>query len=298
MTKFAFVFFVWSHVAVSSLGCERRNYAGMCPEGWLAAGVCQAPLSYAGPCPGTASLGDFSEGMKRQFEQNCRVQWPCEAACVSDYSLPCPQGWVDMGNGVCDAPALYDNHCLKHVRMHSEEFKRSFAAECGVHWPCLNSCSQDFGQPCPEGWGAFEGVCEAPATYVGPCAPFANLQDLTIQDKAQYAALCQTNFPCRTQSQGMPDCEPTDDPCPKGWEQKGSSVGVCVGAQYKGPCRPQIDVAAIGLIGKHKFMESCGLQWDCKANLAATVDSAAPGPMMISRSGPVDFDGFVVDPSI
>ena len=66
----------------------------------------------------------------------------------------------------------------------------------------------------------------------------------------------------------MPDCEPTDDPCPKGdasnrdihfrsivneaqdlasylkhmvpvvlrasgWEQKGSSVGVCVGAQYK-----------------------------------------------------------------
>lgn len=66
----------------------------------------------------------------------------------------------------------------------------------------------------------------------------------------------------------MPDCEPTDDPCPKGdrcnrdihfrsivneaqelapdlthmvhvvlrapgWEQKGSSVGVCVGAKYK-----------------------------------------------------------------
>ena len=94
MTKFAFAFFVWSHVAVSSLGCERRNYAGMCPEGWVAAGVCQAPLSYAGgltiyyflscilrvgivgPCAGTASLGDFSEGMKRQFEQNCRVQ--CE----------------------------------------------------------------------------------------------------------------------------------------------------------------------------------------------------------------------------
>ena len=94
MAKFMFSVFVWSHVAVFSLGCERRNYVGMCPEGWVAAGVCLAPLSYggrfsfyfllscnllvmiAGPCAGTASLGDFSEGMKRQFEENCRVQ--CE----------------------------------------------------------------------------------------------------------------------------------------------------------------------------------------------------------------------------
>ena len=79
-------------------------------------------VAIAGPCAGTASLGDFSEGMKRQFEENCRVQceepwktgqetqeppclfvWrlagPCLAACVSDYSLPCPQDWVDMGSG-------------------------------------------------------------------------------------------------------------------------------------------------------------------------------------------------------
>lgn len=36
-----------------------------------------APLVViVGPCAGTASLGDFSEGMKRQFEENCRVQ--CE----------------------------------------------------------------------------------------------------------------------------------------------------------------------------------------------------------------------------
>ena len=33
-------------------------------------------VAIAGPCAGTASLGDFSEGMKRQFEENCRVQ--CE----------------------------------------------------------------------------------------------------------------------------------------------------------------------------------------------------------------------------
>lgn len=81
-------------------------------------------------------------------------------------------------------------------------------------------------------------------------------------------ALCQTNFPCQTLSLGKPECEPTDDPCPKGdknnkdihiriienkalepasrltyvghaalrvagWEQKGSSAGVCVGVQYQ-----------------------------------------------------------------
>lgn len=38
----------------------------------------------------------------------------------------------------------------------------------------------------------------------------------------------------------------------------------------------------------------CDLEWDCKANVPSTMNSAAPGPMMMSRSGPVDFGACVV----
>merc|ERR1712139_365657 len=96
--------------------------------GWVSAGTgkCQAPLSYGGPCAAKAAMEDFSETAKQQFEAKCEVEWPCAEECVPDYSAACPVGWIDMGGGVCDAPLTYSHHCLKRVRMSSEDFKRNF----------------------------------------------------------------------------------------------------------------------------------------------------------------------------
>jgi len=153
-------------------GCQRRDYSARCPDGWTHAGKqCQAPLSYGGPCAASASAASSDE-VKQQFEAKCAVTWPCLEACTPDYGATCPQDWLDMGGGVCDAPLMYDHHCSKRARMFNVHFKRDFAVECSAHWPCLSECQQDFGRSCPEGWGTSDGLCEAPATYVGPCAPF------------------------------------------------------------------------------------------------------------------------------
>lgn len=91
------------------------------------------------------------------------------------------------------------------------------------------------------------------------------------------------------------DCEPTDDPCPKGWLQKGTSTPICEGAAYHGPCRPVMTVDAIEKIGKIKFMERCNVDWDCKPD-----PPQPPGPTLVSpggpmlESGPIDPDGDVI----
>lgn len=281
-------------------GCERRDYTGRCPEGWVPTGngKCAAPLSYGGPCSSTANIALYNEAMKQQWAAKCEAEWPC-VDCVRDYSQPCPIGWVDIGGGVCDAPLAYDHHCSMRVRMTNEQFKRSWGAECAVYWPCQKTCSkQDFGQACPEGWGAFDGICEAPPdrSYVGPCAPFANLQGLTEHDKAQYAALCQVEFACQSGQPEAPECQPSAAPCPKGWQHKGSSVGFCQGVLYEGPCRPLIAVDRLASIGKLKYMEMCGVEWDCVARspMGATAQALGPGRV---HSGPVGQEGRIVDPS-
>lgn len=282
---------------VCCLGCERRDYTGDCPDGWAAVGSqCQAPLSYGGPCLASNELRDYNDIMKQQFEEKCIVQWPCVDSCVPDYSKTCPLKWVDMGSGVCEAPSTYSRQCLKRVRMLNAIFKRSFATECAVNWPCQKLCEEDFGQPCPKDWAKFEGTCEAnPSSYVGPCAPFANLEGLSLQDKVQYAALCEVEFPCQVNVPAAPgaECEPTDAPCPQGWLRKGTKNGVCHGVHYRGPCRPVILISELVMIGNAKFMEMCGVDWECKDNSMAAAAPTAETSEVV-HSGPVDVDGRII----
>lgn len=291
-TCFCFqIAFVW--------GCS-RDYTSKCPVGWtVAAKQCQAPLSYRGPCATIANIEDGSDAMKQQFETKCSVTWPCVDMCPPDYGASCPQNWLDVGSGVCDAPLGDDHHCLKRTRMFNEEFKHGFATACSVHWPCKLNCQQDFRRACPADWSAFEGFCEAPDAYVGPCAPFANLNGLTEQDKTQYAALCQVAFPCQSQASAGLECAPTESPCPKGWDHKGSSVGVCHSMHYQGPCRPLITVEALTSIGKFEYMEMCGVEFgDCNLKILPSSPTIAPEGGQVMRSGPVDFDGKIIDSSV
>lgn len=299
MTKWLFFSCVWLRVVDVACGCEHRDYAAKCPEGWtVASGLCQAPLSYRGPCAAVESIKDDTISMKQQFAVKCAVAWPCLQSCVPDYSVTCPENWLDMGGGVCEAPPTYDYHCLKRARMVNNKFKRDFAAECSVRWPCQPACPQDFGRACPNHWDTFGGMCEAPRSYVGPCAPFANLQGLANQDKSQYGALCQVSFPCQSPSLIGQECEVDVGTCPKGWERKGSSIGICHGVHYKGPCRPVISEDVLASIGKLKYQEMCGVEFhDCKTGVLPSATSAVETHQLM-HSGPVDSDGIIIDSSI
>jgi len=283
--------------------CERRNYEDNCPSGWMDLGnnACRAPLSYTGLCGTLMTIGDAvrDEGWKQGIERKCGVTWPCEDACEPDYSAPCPLNWLDMGNSICEAPLEYDQNCLKRVRMADERFKRDFAIECGLRWPCLRECAQDFGQPCPKDWYEVEdGVCEAArGSYDGACLSFANLLGFANQEKAHYAALCNVEFPCVSASANA-ECEPTDAPCPKGWGHKGSvNGGVCYSVEYEGPCRPIVFTESLAAIGKLKFMEECNVVWECKSKEPESGYLQDRIASSFLHSGPVNNGGYVVGAS-
>lgn len=88
-------------------------------------------------------------------------------------------------------------------------------------------------------------------------------------------------------------CEPDNEPCPKGWEHRGSEVGVCYNPTYKGPCRPLIRVDKLAEIGKRTYMEQCGVEWNCRRQVLPITDpEVVPVPM--GTSGAVDTEGIIL----
>lgn len=278
-----------------AITCAHRSFHEFCPEGWVELAEtqeCMAPISYTGPCDTVVNLKDFDEGKKREFAAKCKVNWACADTCARDYEV-CPVGWVDMGKGVCDAPLMYSGSCLKHVRMTDDAYKRDFAIRCGISFPCKPSClQQDFRQPCPKDWNLMNGICEAASPYSGPCVPFANLTDFTVQEKQIYASLCRVDFPCEIRIANANECEPVDAPCPTGWEHIGSTVGVCHNSKYDGPCRPIIQTSELMKIGKSKYMEMCAVEWPCKDMKVPNIEPSVLTSAL--RSGPVDDEGNII----
>ena len=149
-------------------------------------------------------------------------------------------------------------------------YKEEFATRCGIKFPCQKTCREDFGQACPTGWAFVDGVCVAIPTaefpYSGPCVPFADLSNLTKQDKQIFGELCAVDF-CESVPSPAPDaiCEPDEtEVCALDWLHVGSLIGHCHAPSYQGPCRPLISVSDLEAIGKETYAEKCGVKWSCK----------------------------------
>ena len=79
------------------------------------------------------------------------------------------------------APEHYSGTCpskMKFVGMTPME-KSSVALRCGVEFPCVGACVQDFEASCPLGWDKdIDGWCIAGTGYTGPCVRLLLLQML------------------------------------------------------------------------------------------------------------------------
>lgn len=272
-------------VPLVSKAAVAQDYDSQCPAGWTAVqdGVCEAPLSYTGPCR-SRSASFATEEAKKQFESACRVQWASEDSCEPDLGVPCPLGWQHEGDGICRAPIGYTGTCANRVKMFDDQYKRDFAARCDVSWPCA-ACSQSFGSTCPTGWSSFDNLCVAPRTYAGPCVPFANLNGFTTGEKKKYSELCGVQFCSETSAQ--PTCE-TSATCPEGWESIG---GHCYLSSYTGPCRPLVSADDLGRLGKDAFAERCGVNFAC---LKYRTGAAGSDQEEEVPSGPIDASGRIV----
>ena len=124
-----------------------------------------------------------------------------ESVLRKDFSVACPIGWVDGGDGSkCTPPFGYQGACSEGVEFGQldPEGKEARANECGATYPALGDCVPDFSHACPEGWHtSADVVCEAPDSYVGPCVRRKDFRRISANGKALFEATCDVRWPCR-----------------------------------------------------------------------------------------------------
>ena len=118
-----------------------------------------------------------------------------ELLCMRDYSVPCPERWADLGDGVnCLAPegfAVDGCRGKEALVTKSVAGKRLFAKTCNVAWPCQDACAMNFDLMCPDGWILNElGYCLAPYSYSGPCLTAYYLSGHNAKMKRAWSEIC------------------------------------------------------------------------------------------------------------
>merc|ERR1712217_462402 len=60
------------------IGASMPDMAASCPDGWAldAAGFCEAPFGYAGPCVGRKRFHGLTNSEKTAWAVRCGVMWP------------------------------------------------------------------------------------------------------------------------------------------------------------------------------------------------------------------------------
>ena len=195
-----------------------------------------------------------------------------EASCVRDYSVPCPVGWVDVGDGgTCLAPNAYVGPCGDSIdyRGLSVHEKMLTAFRCGAAFPCVDSCTPDYSAVCPVGWSESASGCDAPADYTGPCVGKTRFAHVNALGKSKFARTCAAQWPCRQPrarvSTEVGDKECLEDfapACPAGWSSHGA---ICIAPHdYRGPCPVAGKFGDYADGEKRAVAEACGLSWPCR----------------------------------
>jgi CPW-WPC domain-containing protein len=124
-----------------------------------------------------------------------------EVECVRDYGVPCPEAWVDGGDGTsCFAPTGYRGACPQVVRYGdgmTPEAKREQASACGAQFPSVGACTADYSELCPAGWTVEGEDCVAPVGYLGPCVARKQFHGFNWAEKKLWGDRCQVRWPCR-----------------------------------------------------------------------------------------------------
>ena len=205
-----------------------------------------------------------------------------EVSCTRDYSLPCPEAWVDGGDGkTCFAPLGYTGPCSEAIHFEegaTPEVKRRQASACGAQFPCQGMCTPDYSAPCPRGWVP-EGVgCAAPAGYTESCVAHKSFGGFSWQEKRLWAEQCHVSWPCRSSQGSFANLGGASSlrsvgacnsdfaaECPEGWTKLG---GTCVSpSAYRGPCSVAVPLGNLTLARKHVYSEVCQSPWPCATSL-------------------------------
>jgi len=161
--------------------------------------------------------------------------------------------------------------------------KHARALKCGVLYPCLGSCSQDFSKSCPLGWSEdINHDCLAPVAYSGKCVTRKSFTEMGAVDKSTWAKVCDVTWPCRKTRQDVTeiarlsvrgifnsDCIPDYSVgCPERFTEKD---GLCVASPaFSGPCAGAVDSSKYSQQEKAAYAENCLAPWPCVGDFASS----------------------------
>ena len=205
-----------------------------------------------------------------------------ETECARDYSLSCPEGWVDDGDGkTCRAPLGYMGPCSGAIHFEEDatpDAKRRRASACDAQFPCKGACTQDYGAVCPSGWTPEGAECVAPAGYTHPCVGRKAFGDFGWQEKRQWADQCGVQWPCRSPQGSFAHLKAVAPlsrvgacsadfiaECPQGWQTLGDSCAAP--STYTGPCSGLMRLGSLTAAQKRIYSEACQSPWPCAAAL-------------------------------
>lgn len=118
--------------------CE-PNFA-MCPNDWqLQNASCVSDASYVGECARKLDIITLTVEEKIAVGRVCGLRWPCrDETCEEDFSGPCPERWIEIESGVCEAPKQFLGGCSRILNTTgmSDKDKLVYSTHCRVGWPC------------------------------------------------------------------------------------------------------------------------------------------------------------------
>lgn len=172
-----------------------------CPKGWEAQGAgCAATAAQRGPCKQSTDFFAMSTSEKLALVRFCALELPCQEDCTPNLAAACPSLWLQISEGVCEAPLNYVGDCDHRVTTSSmtDNDKVSFSDRCGARWPCKTKqagCERDHTAECPSGWQSSGLGCVAPAGYTR-CSRFQNFSNLSPEEKQNWSRKCGVAWPC------------------------------------------------------------------------------------------------------
>lgn len=201
-----------------------------------------------------------------------------DVACNRDYNNVCPEGWHHLKDSVCQASSIYTGTCAKVID-YADLTPQGKQMKCrDAVFPCVNSCVQNYTQPCPAGWH-HDGSshCLAPTGYEGPCSGRKQTIHLGYTEKKEWGQTCGVQWPCQQnfgvqmQIQNVNKAAEMEtscvtsyiEDCPARWTKSGK---YCQAPLDDQPFRCGYFVASRTFTAqqKKKWSWACGSPWPCK----------------------------------
>ncbi|SCP03629.1 CPW-WPC family protein, putative [Plasmodium malariae] len=205
---------------------------------------------------------------------NLNLPNPNEEVCEINYAELCPEGWSNFGDGEsCLSPINYTGGCDKKVsfKNYTAINKYVFSIKCSISWPCINKCTQNYSEECPENWILInKNICKAPKNYKGKCIKEKMFSKFSESEKKIWAEKCDVNWPCYEKTYNLKVV------CPIDWKIHPNNKSCIAPTSYIGPCKSIMYLHNLKDNEKLSLIKKCNIEWPIHEKKEVDLSSLCP----------------------